>query len=227
LQRWKLCDINSDIWLSDRSTMNNDSLFRRRAVRALVFIVVTAVASFAGVIGTFDRSFPVNGNVDLEVLTRSGDITVRNGAAGRFRFMPRFSRTIHGSGATTSGSRGIAEESADSPDWQQHSRRLREYQQYFGRLRNHRPGEHSAAFPYRQRRSDHRGLKGNIDLESGSGDLKLARLAGEMHFQTGSGNVRGTSLRVRQRSRRAAAISILKKQGRARWISAPGPATSR
>jgi len=71
------------------------------------------------------------------------------------------------------------------------------------------------------------GLKGNIDLESGSGDLKLARLAGEMHFQTGREMFAGTSLRVRQRSRRAAAISILKKQGRARWISAPGPATSR
>jgi len=100
--------------------------------------------------------------------------------------------------------------------------RLREYQPYFGRLRNHRPGEHSAAFPYRQRRSDHRGLKGNIDLESGSGDLKLARLAGEMHFQTGSGNVRWTSLRVRQRSRRAAAISILKNRG-GRVDIRPGP----
>src|SRR5271170_8241433 len=53
-----------------------------RAIRLLTFILATSLASFAGVIGTFDRSFQVNGDVDLEVLTRSGDITVRNGAAG-------------------------------------------------------------------------------------------------------------------------------------------------
>lgn len=46
----------------------------------LIFIVATSLAGFASTIGTFDRSFQVNGAVDLEVLTRSGDITVRNGA---------------------------------------------------------------------------------------------------------------------------------------------------
>src|ERR1035437_6803772 len=53
-----------------------------RAVRALIFVLATSLAGFASVIGTFDRSFQVSGPVDLEVLTRSGDITVRNGAAG-------------------------------------------------------------------------------------------------------------------------------------------------
>ena len=38
------------------------------------------------------------------------------------------------------------------------------------------------------------GLKGNVELESGSGDLKLARLIGDMRFQTGSGNIRGREL---------------------------------
>src|SRR5262249_11123171 len=50
-----------------------------RAVHLLSFILATALASFASVAGTFDRSFTVNGPVDLEVLTRSGDITVRSG----------------------------------------------------------------------------------------------------------------------------------------------------
>jgi len=44
--------------------------------------VIFSAAAFASVIGTFDRSFQVNGPVDLEVLTRSGDITVRNGPEG-------------------------------------------------------------------------------------------------------------------------------------------------
>ena len=57
-------------------------IFFRRAFRTLVFVLATSLAGFASVIGTFDRSFQVIGPVDLEVLTRSGDITVRNGACG-------------------------------------------------------------------------------------------------------------------------------------------------
>src|SRR5208337_2816251 len=62
--------------------MTNTLSIRHRAVRTLVFVLATSLAGFASVIGTFDRSFQVNGNVDLEVLTRSGDVTVRSGSAG-------------------------------------------------------------------------------------------------------------------------------------------------
>src|SRR5271163_4376847 len=54
----------------------------RRAVRTLAFVLATSLAGFASTIGTFDRSLQVSGPVDLEVLTRSGDITVRKGTAG-------------------------------------------------------------------------------------------------------------------------------------------------
>src|SRR3979409_855049 len=62
--------------------MINASWIRHRVIRTLVFVLVSSLAGFASVIGTFDRSFQVNGPVDLEVLTHSGDIAVRNGAAG-------------------------------------------------------------------------------------------------------------------------------------------------
>src|SRR5712672_825875 len=62
--------------------MNSLSLFRYRAIRAVLFVLASALAGFASVAGTFDRSFQVNGPVDLEVLTRSGDITVRSGSTG-------------------------------------------------------------------------------------------------------------------------------------------------
>ncbi len=62
--------------------MTKTSLIQHRAVRTVIFILATSLAGFASVIGTFDRSFQVSGPVDLEVLTRSGDIIVRNGAAG-------------------------------------------------------------------------------------------------------------------------------------------------
>jgi hypothetical protein len=62
--------------------MNKYSVFRHQAVHSLVFVVISSLAGFASVIGTFDRSFQVSGPVDLEVLTRSGDITVRAAASG-------------------------------------------------------------------------------------------------------------------------------------------------
>src|SRR5512144_919932 len=61
--------------------MNNLTI-HCRAVRVLLFVLVSSLAGFASVVGSFDRSFQVNGPVDLEVLTRSGDITVRSGPAG-------------------------------------------------------------------------------------------------------------------------------------------------
>src|SRR5258705_7550718 len=61
--------------------MNSLSIFRYCAVRLLLFALASSLAGFASVVGTFDRSFQVNGPVDLEVLTRSGDITIRNGSS--------------------------------------------------------------------------------------------------------------------------------------------------
>src|ERR1039457_3081663 len=66
----------------ESNAMTNNFLLYGRAVRILIFVLASSLTGFASVAGTFDRSFQVNGAVDLEVLSRSGDITVRNGAAG-------------------------------------------------------------------------------------------------------------------------------------------------
>src|SRR5437588_10708241 len=56
---------------------------RRSMVPLALVLLLTSVAAFASSPqGTFQRTFQVSGPVDLEVLTRSGDVTVRNGPAG-------------------------------------------------------------------------------------------------------------------------------------------------
>ena len=142
-------------------TSSNASLIRTRTIRVLAFVLVSSLAGFASVIGTFDRSFQVNGPVDLEVLTRSGDITVRNGAAGTVSIHAK----IHADNSWFGGdhkaeAQELQKQSSHSPDRQQHSHRLREYQQHFDRLRNHRPREHRDSRPYRQRRSEGRRPQG-------------------------------------------------------------------
>ena len=175
--------------------MNNCSLFRSRSVRTLIFVVATSLAGFASGIGTFDRSFQVSGPVDREVLTRSGDIMVRNGAAGAV--------TIHAkiqSGNSWFGGdhKAEAQELQSNPPIRQNDNSIRiDYVNI-----NNISIDYEITVPEETAIRAHtgsgnqtiEGLRGNIELESGSGDLRLARLTGDMRFQTGSGNVRGREL---------------------------------
>ena len=166
-----------------------------RAVRMMAFVLATSLAGYASVAGTFDRSFQVSGPVDLEVLTRSGDITVHNGAAGTVAIHG----TIH-SGNSWFGSDRKADVQGlqSNPPIRQTGNSIRiDYVNL-----NNVSVDYEITVPEDTTIRSHtgsgnqtvEGLKGNVDLESGSGDLKLARLTGEMHFQTGSGNVRGREL---------------------------------
>jgi hypothetical protein len=175
--------------------MNNTSLFRSRTIRTLIFVLATSLAGFASVIGTFDRSFQVSGPVDLEVLTRSGDIIVRNGAAGAATIHAK----IHSSTSWFGGDhKAEVQELQTNPPIRQNGNSIRiDYVNI-----NNISIDYEITVPEETAIRAHtgsgnqtiEGLKGNIELESGSGDLKLARLTGDMRFQTGSGNVRGREL---------------------------------
>ncbi|HKM85370.1 MAG TPA: DUF4097 family beta strand repeat-containing protein [Terriglobales bacterium] len=166
-----------------------------RAVRTLIFVLATSLAGFASVVGTFDRSFQVNGNVDLEVLTRSGDITVRNGAAGTVSIHA----TIHAGNAWFGGDhKAEVQGLQNNPPIRQNGNNIRiDYVNI-----NNISIDYEITAPENTAIRAHtgsgdqtvEGLKGNADLESGSGDMKVAHLTGDLRFQTGSGNVRGHEL---------------------------------
>lgn len=170
-------------------------LIRQRMIRTMVFVVASSLAGFASVAGTFDRSFQVNGPVDLEVLSRSGDITVRNGSAGTVSIHGK----IHVGNSWFGGERKPEiQELQNNPPIRQNGNNIRV--DYINL--NNISIDYEITVPENTAVRAHtgsgdqlvEGLKGNIDLESGSGDMKLARLTGELHFQTGSGNVRGNEL---------------------------------
>jgi DUF4097 and DUF4098 domain-containing protein YvlB len=175
--------------------MNNATLFQHRAFRTLIFILATSLTGFASVIGTFDRAYQVNGSVDLEVLTRSGDITVRNGPAGTVTIHAK----IQSSNSWFGGDhKPEVQELENNPPIRQEGNTIRvDYVNI-----NNISVDYEITVPEDTMLRAHtgsgdqiiEGLKGNVELESGSGDLKLARLTGDMHFQTGSGNVRGREL---------------------------------
>src|SRR5271154_4093920 len=175
--------------------MINASLIRNRVIRIAVFILTTSLAGLASVIGTFDRSFEFSGPVDMEVLTRSGDITVRNGSAGTVSIHAK----IHSGNSWFGGDhQAEVQELEKNPPIRQSGNSIRvDYVNL-----NNISIDYEITAPEDTTLRAHtgsgdqniEGLKGNVELESGSGDLRLARLTGDMHFQTGSGNVRGREL---------------------------------
>ena len=175
--------------------MNNLSTIRLHAVRAVVFLLATSLAGFASVIGTFDRTFQVNGPVDLEVLTRSGDITVRSGPGG--------SVTIHGkihAGYSwfERSSKEDAQEIEKNPPLRQSGNSIRvDYVNY-----RNISIDYDITVPENTSVRGHsgsgnqtvEGLKGTVDLEAGSGDMQIDRVIGDLRVQTGSGNIRGREI---------------------------------
>src|SRR3984885_77057 len=156
---------------------------------AVLFASTLAVASTPQ--GTFDKTFQVNGPVDLEIQTHSGDITVRSGPAG--------SVSIHGK--IFVGDHWLfGNRHADVSDIEQHP----PLRQEGNSIRIDYVNAHDISVDYEitvpaettirthSGSGDQtiEGIHGNTDLQSGSGDMKLANLTGEIRMQTGSGNVR-------------------------------------
>jgi DUF4097 and DUF4098 domain-containing protein YvlB len=165
-----------------------------RVVRTLIFVLATSLAGFASVIGTFDRSFQVDGSVDLEVLTRSGDITVRNGSAGTVSIHAK----IHCESWFSGDHKAEVQELQNNPPIRQNGNNIRvDYVNVHNISIDYEiTAPENTAIRTHTGSGDQKveGLKGNVDLQSGSGDMQLAHLAGDLRFQTGSGNIRGHEL---------------------------------
>src|SRR6202049_3069970 len=158
-------------------------LIGHQAIRTLVFILASSLAGFASVIGTFDRSFQVGGPVDLEVLTRSGDITVRSGAAGTVSIHAK----IHSGNSWFGGDhKQEVQELQNNPPIRQNGHSIRiDYVNV-----NNISIDYEITVPENTAIRAHtgsgnqnvEGLKGNIDLEIGECDLKVPRLHGGLGF---------------------------------------------
>jgi len=178
--------------------MNNSRTLRPASVSGRSLFAIALVVLFATTMvfastpqGTFDRTLQVNGPVDLEVLTHSGDVTIRTGSSN--------SVTIHGK--IFVGDRWLrGNRQGDVNEIEQHPP-----------IRQQGNGIHIDYVNVRDIAVDYEitvpaetaihthsgsgdliieGTHGNLDLQTGSGDVKLARLTGEVRLQTGSGNIR-------------------------------------
>lgn len=163
---------------------------------ALVVLFATTTAVFASTPqGTFDKTLQVNGPVDLEVLTHSGDVTVRAGSSG--------SVSIHGKIYVGNGwFGGKRDEDVHSieqnPPIRQSGNSIHiDYVNYHNISIDYEitvPAETTVRSRSGSGDQVLEGTKGNADVQTGSGNVHLTNLTGEVRLQTGSGDVRARSI---------------------------------
>jgi hypothetical protein len=170
------------------------SSVQRSVTRTLAVLLILGVAASldaaASVQGSFERTLNVTGPVDLEVLTRSGDITVRSGPAGAVTIRGK----IHVGNGWLAGSRqGEVAEIEKNPPIRQSGDSI-----HIDYLNAHDISiDYEITAPADTKVRTHsgsgdqviEGLHASVDLESGSGDMRLRDLDGEVHLRTGSGDL--------------------------------------
>ena len=145
--------------------------------------------------GQFEKTFQVTGPVNLEVQTRSGDITVRSGPGG----------TVSIRGKIYVGDHWLfGGRHTEVSDIEQHPPLRQDGNSIHIDYVNVRDisVDYEITVPADTTLRTHsgsgnqtiEGTHGNVDLQSGSGDVRLAQISGEIRLQTGSGNVRAREI---------------------------------
>ena len=165
---------------------------RSLATIALVVLFTSALTVASSTPqGTFDRTLQVSGPVNLEVLTHSGDVTVRAGGSGSIQIHGKIYVGNHWFGGDRQNDVHAIEQ--NPPIHQEGNNVHIDY-----------VDAHNISVDYeitvpadttvrtRSGSGDQiiEGTHGNVDVQTGSGDVKLSNLAGEVRLQTGSGDVR-------------------------------------
>src|SRR5579863_5756569 len=161
----------------------------------VVVLLASTLAVASTPQGSFEKTFQVTGPVELEVQTRSGDITVRSGPAGAVSIRGKIYVGDH----WLFGSRH-----ADVSEIEQHPPLRQDRNSIHVDYVNARDisVDYEITVPSDTTIHSHsgsgnqtiEGTNGNADLESGSGDMKLSRLTGEIRLRTGSGDVRAREI---------------------------------
>src|SRR5713101_4550072 len=163
----------------------------RRTLSALILaLLATASLSAASVQGSFQRTFQVSGPVDLEVLTRSGDITVHSGPAGTVSVNGK----IHVGDRWFEGNRqsDVSELEKNPPIRQSGSSIHIDYVNMRNISIDYEitvPPDTAVRARSGSGNQEIEGLRSKLDLESGSGDMRLRDVSGDVHVHTGSGNI--------------------------------------
>jgi DUF4097 and DUF4098 domain-containing protein YvlB len=160
-------------------------------IALVVLFTTTAAVAWPSPQGTFDKTLTVNGPVNLEVLTHSGDVRVRAGSSGSVQI---HGKIFVGSHWLTGGRENDVHALEQNPPIRQDGNNI-----HIDYVDGHNisvdyeitvPADTTVRMHSGSGDQTIEGTRGNVDVQTGSGDIKLASLTGEIRLQTGSGNIR-------------------------------------
>lgn len=169
---------------------------------ALAFPVVllaltTACVPSGSLRGEFQRTLQVSGPVDLQVLTRSGDITVRSGPVGSVLISAR----IHGASGFFIGPHATSQQIRaieQNPPIRQTGNMIKiDYPSVRQVSIDYDivvPADTGLRAETGSGNQDISGLTHYADVRTGSGNVELNNMPGGAHVETGSGNISGASV---------------------------------
>ena len=173
--------------------LGSNLVSNRFALAAALVVLFASTAVFAASTpqGTFDKTLTVSGPVNLEVLTHSGDVTVRAGGSGSVQIHGKIYVGDRWLGGTRQDDVHSIEQ---NPPIRQEGNGI--HIDYVN-MRNISV-DYEITVPTDTTVRTHsgsgdqtiEGTHGNADVQTGSGDVRLARLTGEIQLHTGSGDVR-------------------------------------
>jgi len=151
--------------------------------------------------GSFDRTLDVDEPVELEVMTGSGSIDVRQGSAGEVRVAARIS-VGRASGRGAAEAEDIVRRLEDEPPIEVTGNRVsigrvddRELQQNVSiSYEIVVPAETSVRSRTGSGNQSLAGLNGRVEATTGSGDVSVENIAGPVDARTGSGGIEGTDI---------------------------------
>jgi len=167
----------------------------RLALAAALVVLFTSAAFASSPQGSFEKTLTVNGPVDLEVFTHSGDVTVRAGSSGSVSIRGKIFVGDHWFGGNRDTDVHAVEQ---NPPIKQSGNSIHiDYVDYHNISIDYEitvPADTTVRSHTGSGDQTIDGTKGNADIQTGSGDIKLSSLTGDIHVQTGSGNVRAHSI---------------------------------
>ncbi|HLZ39492.1 MAG TPA: DUF4097 family beta strand repeat-containing protein [Candidatus Sulfotelmatobacter sp.] len=157
----------------------------------LVVLFTSAIVLASTPQGTFEKTLQVSGPVDLEVLTHSGDVTVRAGGSGSVVIRGKIYVGDRWFGAHHDDEVHAIEQ---NPPIRQEGNNIHiDYVNYHNISVDYEitvPAQTTVRSRSGSGDQTIEGTQGNLDVQTGSGDVNLRSVKGEVRLQTGSGDVR-------------------------------------
>lgn len=170
--------------------MKRSIVFHAFLILTLLAVAASGAPAFASSVqGSFQKTYTVNGMVDLEAMTHSGDITIRSGPAGTVTI----SGKIHVEDRWLTGDRhGAVTDIEQNPPIRQSGNSIRiDYVNVHGISVDYEvtmPADSTVRTDTGSGDQRVEDMRGSLNLESGSGDMRLQN-TGAVRVHTGSGNV--------------------------------------